>query len=185
VLLGIGIGLVGFTLLGKLLTPLIYGVGPTDPLAITAATAALLLVGVIAALLPATRASRTDPALCSASNDFQGDARMSDEAPLGAFEEQVMLAVVHAADQAFGMNVRRQIEGRTGREVAIGAVYATLDRLEAKGLVGSTRPRTGSTSRRIFHVTTRGSSALVETRRMRDHLWHGIDPARIAAPRRA
>ncbi len=42
-----------------------------------------------------------------------------------------MLAVVHAGDDAFGMGVRREIETRTGRDVAIGAVYATLDRLEA------------------------------------------------------
>ena len=63
---------------------------------------------------------------------------MSDEA-LGTFEEQVMLAVLHARDEAYGMSVRREIEARTDREVSIGAVYATLDRLEAKGLVSSNR----------------------------------------------
>jgi PadR family transcriptional regulator PadR len=103
----------------------------------------------------------------------------SDQAPLGAFEEQVMLAVVHAAAEAFGMNVRREIEGRTGREVAIGAVYATLDRLEAKSLIASTRPRTAGTSRRVFHVTGRGAKALAETRSMREGLWQGINLARL------
>lgn len=104
---------------------------------------------------------------------------MSDDAPLGAFEEQVMLAVVHAGDDAFGMNVRREIESRTGRDVAIGAVYATLDRLEAKKLISSARPRGAGTSRRIFRVTTAGSRALMATRAMRDGLWRGIDLARI------
>jgi PadR family transcriptional regulator PadR len=110
---------------------------------------------------------------------------MSEPGPLGAFEEQVLLAVVHAGDDAFGMNVRREIEGRTGREVAIGAVYATLDRLEAKGLIVSTRPRSSGVSRRVFRVTGAGSSALGDTRMMRDRLWHGIDLARLAASAKA
>jgi PadR family transcriptional regulator len=104
---------------------------------------------------------------------------MSDDAPLGTFEEQVMLAVVHAGADAFGMSVRREIESRTGRDVAIGAVYATLDRLEAKKLISSVRPRTGGASRRIFRLTSAGSRALMATRTMRDGLWRGIDLARI------
>ena len=104
---------------------------------------------------------------------------MSDDAPLGTFEEQVMLAVVHAGADAFGMSVRREIESRTGRDVAIGAVYATLDRLEAKKLISSVRPRTGGASRRIFRVTSAGARALMATRTMRDGLWRGIDLARI------
>lgn len=103
---------------------------------------------------------------------------MSDDAPLGAFEEQVMLAVVHAGADAFGMSVRREIETRTGRDVAIGAVYATLDRLEAKKLISSIRSKTAGASRRIFRVTTSGSRALTATRSMRDCLWRGIDLAR-------
>jgi PadR family transcriptional regulator len=105
---------------------------------------------------------------------------MSDDAPLGAFEEQVMLAVVHAGADAFGMSVRREIETRTGRDVAIGAVYATLDRLEAKRLISSVRSKTAGTSRRIFRVTSSGSRALTATRAMRDSLWRGIDLARLA-----
>lgn len=104
---------------------------------------------------------------------------MNDDAPLGTFEEQVMLAVVHAGADAFGMSVRREIETRTGRDVAIGAVYATLDRLEAKRLVASSRPRTGATSRRLFRITTAGSRALLATRTMREGLWRGIDMARL------
>ena len=65
---------------------------------------------------------------------------MNDETPLGTFEEQVMLAVVRTTGDAYGMVIRREIEEVTGREIAVGAVYATLDRLEAKGLV---RPAAG------------------------------------------
>jgi hypothetical protein len=47
---------------------------------------------------------------------------MSAENTLGAFEEAVMLAVLHAREDAYGMNVRRELEARTDRDVAIGAV---------------------------------------------------------------
>jgi PadR family transcriptional regulator, regulatory protein PadR len=47
---------------------------------------------------------------------------MSTDNSLGAFEEQVMLAVLRTGDEAYGMNVRRELERVTGRDVAIGAV---------------------------------------------------------------
>lgn len=100
---------------------------------------------------------------------------MSD-APLGTFEEQVMLAVLRTGPEAFGMSVRREIEVVTGRDVAIGAVYATLDRLEAKGLVESWRTEGGDgRSRRMFGVTRGGATALADSHAMRDRLWRGID----------
>jgi PadR family transcriptional regulator, regulatory protein PadR len=100
------------------------------------------------------------------------------ESPLGTFEEQVMLAVLRTRDQAYGMAVRREIERVTGRDVSIGAVYATLDRLEAKALVGSARTE-GERSRRVFSVTVRGAEVLAETRAMRERLWQGVDLARL------
>jgi PadR family transcriptional regulator PadR len=99
---------------------------------------------------------------------------VSTDAPLGTFEEQVMLAVLRTRDEAYGMAVRREIERVTGREVTIGAVYATLDRLEAKSLLESGRARMEG-SRRVFVVTTRGACALAESRAMRERLWHGVE----------
>jgi PadR family transcriptional regulator PadR len=103
---------------------------------------------------------------------------MSEHAPLGSFEEQVLLAVLRAGE-AYGMSVRREIESATGRGVAIGAVYATLDRMEAKGLVESARPALGERSRRVFAVTPEGARALGATRAMRERLWQGIDLRRV------
>lgn len=96
---------------------------------------------------------------------------------LGAFEEQVMLAVVRTGTEAYGMSVRRELEEVTGREVTIGSVYATLDRLEAKGLVTSSRVVASSDapSRRMFIVTPGGAHSLVLTRTMRDRLWSGVN----------
>ena len=103
------------------------------------------------------------------------------DAPLGTFEEQVLLAVLRTGrapdgSGAYGMAVRRVLEEVAGREVAIGAVYATLDRLEVKGLATSERGEAGAGgSRRVFAVTPRGARALADTREMRERLWQGVD----------
>lgn len=100
---------------------------------------------------------------------------MNEDVPLGTFEEQVLLAVVRTRSEAFGMGVRREIEAVTGRDVAIGAVYATLDRLEAKQLVNSYRRDVEGRSRRTFAITRAGVVALCDSRAMRERLWRGID----------
>ena len=96
---------------------------------------------------------------------------------LGSFEEQVMLAVLRTTAEAYGMNVRREIERVTRRDVTIGSVYITLDRIEAKGLVTSSRTtaRPDALSRRVFSITPAGVQALADTKSMRDRLWHGVD----------
>jgi PadR family transcriptional regulator, regulatory protein PadR len=93
------------------------------------------------------------------------------------FEEHVMLAVLRTGVDAYGMTVRRELENVTGRDVTIGSVYVTLDRLEAKGLVSSARIAAGadSASRRVFAVTSFGARSLAETRAVRDRLWAGVE----------
>jgi PadR family transcriptional regulator PadR len=105
----------------------------------------------------------------------------SDFAPLGVLEEQILVAVLRTRGEAYGMEVRREIERVTGRDLAIGAVYATLDRLEAKGLVRSTRTFGDGASRRLFEVSRVGARALAETRSMRERLWRGIDVGELVA----
>jgi PadR family transcriptional regulator, regulatory protein PadR len=77
------------------------------------------------------------------------------------------------------MEVRREIERVTGRDLAIGAVYATLDRLEAKGLIASRRVADDGGSRRLFDLRPEGAAALAETHAMRERLWHGVDLRRL------
>jgi PadR family transcriptional regulator PadR len=95
---------------------------------------------------------------------------------LGSFEEQVMLAVARTSGDAYGMNVRRELEAVTGREITIGSVYATLDRLEAKSLVASERSAgaADAPSRRVFALTRAGVKSLEQTRAVRDRLWTGV-----------
>ena len=104
------------------------------------------------------------------------DDRSPIDAPLGAFEEQVLVAVLRTAGESYGMEIRREIERVTGRELAIGAVYATLDRLEAKGLLRSSRTSVdGGAARRRFALTKAGVRDLSLTRQMHARLWRGVD----------
>jgi PadR family transcriptional regulator PadR len=108
---------------------------------------------------------------------MKSSARTLDASLVSNFEEHVMLAVLRTGSDAYGMEVRRELEKVTGRDVTIGSVYVTLDRLEAKGLVTSARltVKDESTSRRVFSVTPLGARSLAETRSVRDRLWDGVE----------
>jgi PadR family transcriptional regulator PadR len=83
---------------------------------------------------------------------------------LGSLEHIILLALVRLDGSAHGMIVRREIEERTGRNISIGAVYATLERLEAKGYVSSSTgdptPERGGRAKRVFRVEAAGNRAL-------------------------
>jgi PadR family transcriptional regulator PadR len=103
---------------------------------------------------------------------------MPDRHYLGEFEHIVILALLRLVDRAYGVTVRQEIEARTGREVSIGAVYATLDRLEAKGLVkshlGDPTPERGGRSKRFFQVTAKGVAALDRTHHALRRMTEGL-----------
>ena len=86
---------------------------------------------------------------------------------LGVFEQLILMALVHLKDQAYGVTVRREVEERTGRSVSMGAVYATLDRLEKKGYVssfqGEPTPERGGRAKRFFRIERPGSLALQQS----------------------
>ncbi len=89
------------------------------------------------------------------------------EDPLGSPEHVVLLAVMRLDANAYGMTVRREIENATGRDISIGAVYATLDRLESKGYVrshtGEPTAERGGRAKRYFNMTADGMGALRNT----------------------
>ena len=96
---------------------------------------------------------------------------------LGEFEQLVMLAVLRLQHNAYGMEVRREIESRAGRDASIGAVYATLDRLESKGLVRSrelTPENEKGRLRRLYRITADGSRALERTQTAIASMWQGV-----------
>jgi PadR family transcriptional regulator PadR len=103
---------------------------------------------------------------------------MRDRDYLGEFEHIVVLALLRLNDQAYGVTVRQEIESRTQREVSIGAVYATLDRLETKGYVtsyqGDPTPERGGRSKRFFRVTAKGMAAVNNTHRALQSMIEGL-----------
>ena len=104
---------------------------------------------------------------------------MSGRDYLGEFEHIVVLALLRLEDRAYGVPVRQEIEFRTKRDVSIGAVYATLDRLETKGYVKSHRgeptPERGGRSKRFFRVTAKGLAAVNRTQRALLSMTEGLD----------
>ena len=80
---------------------------------------------------------------------------------LGEFEQVVLLAVLRLGDDAYAIPIREEIEARTGRSVARGALYTALERLESKrylrSRMGEPLPERGGRSRRYFRSRRRGS----------------------------
>jgi PadR family transcriptional regulator PadR len=79
---------------------------------------------------------------------------------LGEFEYLLLSAAARLGDGAYGAAIRRDIEGATKRRCSIGALYTTLDRLEAKGLLrswmGDPTPQRGGRQKRMVRVTGKG-----------------------------
>ena len=97
---------------------------------------------------------------------------------IAEFEQLVLLALLILRDNAYGVTVRREIQERTDREVAIGAVYATLERLEGKGYVkckvSKPDPVPGGRAKKMFHVTRAGARALMRSREMIKRMTKGV-----------
>jgi PadR family transcriptional regulator PadR len=97
---------------------------------------------------------------------------------LGSLEQIVLLALLRLGANAYGMTVRREIEERTGRNISIGAIYTTLERLQAKGLVsshvGEPTAERGGRAKRYFRLEPRGEEALRASQEMLNNMRVGL-----------
>jgi PadR family transcriptional regulator, regulatory protein PadR len=97
---------------------------------------------------------------------------------LGDFELIVMLALMRLGRDAYGVPISHEIEQQSGREVALGSVYAALERLEGKGLVssdlGRPTPERGGRAKRYFRITSNGVREVREARKALIKLWRGL-----------
>ena len=104
--------------------------------------------------------------------------QMTSRPYLGNFELMVLLAVIRLDDAAYGVTILRILEAGTGREMAIGSVYAALERLQEKGLVssrlGEPTPERGGRAKRYFRVTPDGVREARSTRAVLSLLWDGL-----------
>jgi DNA-binding PadR family transcriptional regulator len=98
---------------------------------------------------------------------------------LGEFEQMLLLAALRLGDEAYGAAMSEELEASVGRRVSRGAIYVTLDRLEAKGLLTSRmsapRAERGGRPRRMISVTPEGVEALRESRVALETLWDGVE----------
>lgn len=97
---------------------------------------------------------------------------------LSDLELFVLLAVLRAGENAYGVSIAREIARAGKRSVALGTVYAVLDRMEARGLVistlGEATPARGGRSKRYFKVTRQGLLQVRATRDALSSMWRGI-----------
>ena len=97
---------------------------------------------------------------------------------LGTFEQAVLLAIVRLRDDAYGRGIMREVQERLERDIAAGAVHATLERLEGKGFIrsklGLGTPIRDGRARRFYRITPAGVEALNDARAAVQTLWHGI-----------
>ena len=97
---------------------------------------------------------------------------------LGSFELMVILVLIGLGDNAYGVPICEELETRTGRDVAVGSVYAALERLEDKGFVtsvlGEPTPERGGRAKKYFHVTARGLKEVKEAQRSLVKLCQGL-----------
>jgi PadR family transcriptional regulator PadR len=97
---------------------------------------------------------------------------------LGAFEQAVMLAIIRVGDGAYGRAILKEVQDRIQRDVAAGAVHATLDRLERKALISSRleqgTPIRAGRARRFYRMRPAGVHALNDAREAVETLWHGL-----------
>ena len=98
---------------------------------------------------------------------------------IGEFEHVVLLAILRLGDNAYAIPIREEIEERTGRTVARGALYTALERLESKRCLRSRMsdplPERGGRSRRYFTVTPAGMAAIRTSRRSLLKMWQGLE----------
>ena len=108
---------------------------------------------------------------------------MADRGYLGELELMLLLAVHHLGDEAYGVPIARELERLRGREVSVGSVYASLERLEAKGLVvsslGEPTPERGGKAKRYFRITRQGVRQVQETRRVLTRLWQTLPEPKL------
>jgi PadR family transcriptional regulator PadR len=97
---------------------------------------------------------------------------------LGEFEQVVLLAIMRLGEDAYGASIRSEIEKCTGRGPSPGAMYTTLDRLEAKGMVasrmGEPTAQRGGRAKRYFKVTKTGTATVTRAQRAYQKLLSGL-----------
>jgi len=98
---------------------------------------------------------------------------------LGEFEQLILLTMLRLGPEAYGAAIQAEIETTAERTVSISAVYTTLDRLEAKGLVrshvGDPTPQRGGKRKKYYVIAPAGTRALRDAYELLKRMTKGIE----------
>lgn len=97
---------------------------------------------------------------------------------LGGFESLLMMAILRLGDGAYGVTIRQELLERARKDIAIGAIYTSLNRLEQKGFVeswlGDPTTERGGRAKRFYRLTAAGLNALNDTQRAMQSMLDGL-----------
>ena len=98
---------------------------------------------------------------------------------IGQFEQLVLTAILSQCDDAYGVTIHAKVaELARPKEISLGAVYVTLDRLEDKGFVSSRlsdpTPERGGRAKRCYRLEALGERALEESAVTAKRIWDTI-----------
>ncbi|MBE1302321.1 MAG: PadR family transcriptional regulator [Alteromonadaceae bacterium] len=104
---------------------------------------------------------------------------MSDKnSHLGEFEHLLLLALMQLGGKSHGTLIRHNLKDLVNRDASIGALYATLERMEKKGYVtssvGEPTAERGGRAKRYFEVTAEGKKLLKQTKKNLEVMWQGV-----------
>lgn len=97
---------------------------------------------------------------------------------LGEFEEFVLLTVAVLQEEAYGVEIKRELERRLKQRLSVGSVQSALKRLEEKGFLkshlGEATQKRGGKRKRIYTITKYAEKVLAELKEIRAGLWESI-----------
>jgi len=106
---------------------------------------------------------------------------------LGEFEQFLLLSILKLGDNAYGSTIRQLLADIIKRDVTIGALYTTLERMEKKGLVeskvGEVTPERGGRAKKYFKVTAKGQHALKRSKDALTSMWKNLAFAELGVMR--
>lgn len=97
---------------------------------------------------------------------------------LGEFEELVLLTVATLQGDAYGVEIKRELESRLKEKLSVGSIQSALKRMEDKGFLtsqfGEPTQKRGGKRKRIYATTSHGRRVLEEMRDIRASLWKAM-----------
>jgi PadR family transcriptional regulator, regulatory protein PadR len=97
---------------------------------------------------------------------------------LGEFEELVLLTVASLQDEAYGVEIKRELEERLNEKLSVGSIQSALKRMEEKGFLtsefGEATLKRGGKRKRIYSATPYAHRVLAELKEIRANLWSTI-----------